>query len=212
MHQFLQHFVFITLSIPDVEKAFSFLTEVRVEDCLPFYGGINANKNVKLCWATEWRTNNYEFATDEVLKILKLFVLSLYNVAKGNAGDDKHAKTTLVEECDKPLGDVNGRRDLLMILPKTKLFACPLLHLWFLLSMLSHYTLLTCLVPFLLLFEGFSARAADRDPVLSSAFSPTLLITVAWMSCTLQRSFVVACNESWIIAHRKTIRKAMMYF
>ena len=44
MHQFLQHFVFITLSIPDVEKAFSFLTEVRVEDCLPFYGGINANK------------------------------------------------------------------------------------------------------------------------------------------------------------------------
>lgn len=45
MHQFLQHFVFITLSIPDVEKTFSFLTEVRVEDCLPFYGGINANKN-----------------------------------------------------------------------------------------------------------------------------------------------------------------------
>ena len=44
MHQFLQHFVFITLSIPNVEKAFSFLTEVRVEDCLPFYGGINANK------------------------------------------------------------------------------------------------------------------------------------------------------------------------
>lgn len=45
MQQFLQHFVFITLSIPDVEKAFSFLTEVRVEDFLPFYGGINANKN-----------------------------------------------------------------------------------------------------------------------------------------------------------------------
>ena len=56
----------ITLSIPDVEKAFSFLTEVRVEDCLPFYGGINANKNVKLCWATEWRTNNYKFANHQV--------------------------------------------------------------------------------------------------------------------------------------------------
>lgn len=28
-----------------MEKAFSFLTEVRVEDFLPFYGGINANKN-----------------------------------------------------------------------------------------------------------------------------------------------------------------------
>lgn len=45
MHQFLQHFVSITLSIPDMEKAFSFLTEVRVEDFLPFYGGLNANKN-----------------------------------------------------------------------------------------------------------------------------------------------------------------------
>lgn len=34
----------MTLSIPDVERAFSFLTEVRVEDCLSFYSGINANK------------------------------------------------------------------------------------------------------------------------------------------------------------------------
>ena len=44
MHQFLQHFGFITLSLPDVEKTFSFLTEVQVEDCLSFYGGSNANK------------------------------------------------------------------------------------------------------------------------------------------------------------------------
>jgi len=44
VHQFLQHFRFITLSIPNVEKAFSFVTEVRVEDCLSFYGGINTNK------------------------------------------------------------------------------------------------------------------------------------------------------------------------
>ena len=39
MHLFLQHFVFITLSIPAAEKAFSFLTEVRGEDCLSFYRG-----------------------------------------------------------------------------------------------------------------------------------------------------------------------------